>query len=71
MNITNAFEAWQANPTHRTRANLIQEMRKMSQMLDDCGILPQWHEGLNVNCHAELVELMNILRGEHVRFAAA
>ena len=71
MNITNAFEAWQANPSHRTRATLVNELKAMTRMLDKAGIRPQWHEHYRVNCHTELIEIMEMLRGEHVRFAAA
>lgn len=71
MTIGEAFENWMNNPTPRTQAVLMEQMRNLGDSLDNIGVHPQWHEGLHVNCHKELVELMNFLRGEHVRFAAA
>ena len=70
MNICDTFEQWVNNPTPRTQANLLRAMRNMGDMLDNAGISPHWHENLQVNCHDEVVEILEMLGGARGLIAA-
>lgn len=70
MTITDAFKAWTANPTPRTQAVLTEAMSEYGRLLDDAGIEPCWHEDLQVNCHGELVYILEMMGGAYGLIAA-